>query len=93
MGARTESLALRRTGNRVKLLLATRVACCYNNKNAAVIFTVPPLVVTRAPSEQVSVIGHSLGSIIAHDILMAQPVRGGTELAEDAVSKDIPLLR
>lgn len=47
----------------------------------------------HVPSDQVSVIGHSLGSIIAHDILMAQPVRGETELAEGAVSKGIPLLR
>ncbi|CAB1100509.1 unnamed protein product [Ectocarpus sp. CCAP 1310/34] len=43
-------------------------------------------------SGKVSVIGHSLGSIIAHDILMAQPVKGETQIAEDAVAKDIPLL-
>ena len=38
-------------------------------------------------------IGHSLGSIITHDILMAQPVKGQTGLAEAAVSPDIPVLR
>ncbi|CBN78302.1 DDHD domain-containing protein [Ectocarpus siliculosus] len=43
-------------------------------------------------SGKVSVMGHSLGSIIAHDILMAQPVKGETQIAEDAVGKDIPLL-
>ncbi|CAM9561115.1 unnamed protein product [Ectocarpus fasciculatus] len=43
-------------------------------------------------SGKVSVVGHSLGSIIAHDILMAQPVKGETQIAEDAVGKDIPLL-
>lgn len=42
---------------------------------------------------KVSVVGHSLGSIIAHDILMAQPVKGETQIAEDAVGKDVPLLR
>lgn len=40
-----------------------------------------------------SVIGHSLGSIIAHDVLMAQPVKGETELADDVYSKGAPLLR
>eukprot|EP00903_Cladosiphon_okamuranus_P008634 g8280.t1 len=43
-------------------------------------------------SGKVSVMGHSLGSIIAHDILMAQPAKGETELAEGAVSKEIPIL-
>ncbi|CAN0540935.1 unnamed protein product, partial [Ectocarpus sp. 12 AP-2014] len=41
---------------------------------------------------KVSIMGHSLGSIIAHDILMAQPVKGETQITEDAVGKDIPLL-
>ncbi|CAM9706894.1 unnamed protein product [Ectocarpus sp. 13 AM-2016] len=43
-------------------------------------------------SGKVSIMGHSLGSIIAHDILMAQPVKGETQITEDAVGKDIPLL-
>lgn len=43
--------------------------------------------------DQVSVIGHSLGSIITHDILMAQPVKGETGLAEGAISQDIPVLK
>ena len=42
---------------------------------------------------QVSVVGHSLGSIITHDILMAQPIKGQTGLAAAAVSLDIPVLR
>ncbi|CAM9129063.1 unnamed protein product [Scytosiphon promiscuus] len=48
--------------------------------------------VTPGFSGKVSVMGHSLGSIIALDILMAQPEKGGTQLVEDAVVKDIPIL-
>ncbi|CAM9823302.1 unnamed protein product, partial [Hapterophycus canaliculatus] len=48
--------------------------------------------VTPGFSGKVSVVGHSLGSIIAHDILVAQPERGGTQLVEGAVVEDIPIL-
>ncbi|CAN0182222.1 unnamed protein product [Pylaiella littoralis] len=41
---------------------------------------------------KVSIMGHSLGTIIAHDILMAQPMKGGTELVEGAIGKNIPIL-
>lgn len=42
---------------------------------------------------QVSVVGHSLGSIIAHDILMAQPAKGETRPVQGPFGGDIPILR
>lgn len=42
---------------------------------------------------QVSVVGHSLGSIIAHDILMAQPAKDETRSVQGPYGCDIPILR
>lgn len=60
---------------------------------SAHLYTFPHLPGLLFSLDQVSVMGHSLGSIITHDILMAQPVKGQTGLAEGAVSQDIPVLR
>eukprot|EP00752_Nemacystus_decipiens_P005637 g5101.t1 len=43
-------------------------------------------------SGKVSIVGHSLGSIIVHDLLIAQPVKGETKLADGAVSEATPIL-